>query len=65
MSEETSSRIDSEVLRIIKEAHEKAKAILKDNMDKLIELANYLLEMETMTGAEFMNILNKKDESFA
>jgi len=64
-SEETSSRIDSEVLRIIKEAHEKAKAILKDNMDKLIELANYLLEMETMTGAEFMNILNKKDESFA
>jgi len=64
-SEETSSRIDSEVLRIIKEAHEKAKAILKDNMEKLIELANYLLEMETMTGTEFMNILNKKDESFA
>jgi cell division protease FtsH len=58
-SEETSARIDSEVLRIIKEAHEKAKEILKDNMEKLIELSNYLLEMETMTGAEFMNILNK------
>lgn len=64
-SEETSSRIDAEVLRIIKEAHEKAKTILKNNMEKLIELANYLLEMETMTGAEFMEILKKKDESFA
>lgn len=64
-SEETSSRIDAEVLRIIKEAHDKAKTILKNNMEKLIELANYLLEMETMTGAEFMEILKKKDESFA
>jgi len=64
-SEETSAKIDSEVLRIIKEAHEKAKTILNNNMDKLIELANYLLEMETMTGNEFMEILNKKNESFA
>ncbi len=56
-SEKTSYIIDQEVLSIIKSAHEKAREILRDNMDKLIELSNYLLEMETITGEKFMEIL--------
>lgn len=42
---------------MIKEAHQKALLILKENREKLIELAQYLLEKETITGAEFMEIL--------
>ena len=57
-SSETSSKIDDEVLRIIKEAHEKAVGILRENEEKLHELAGYLLEKETITGDEFMKILN-------
>ena len=57
-SSETSSKIDDEVLRIIKEAHEKAIKILRENEEKLHELAGYLLEKETITGDEFMKILN-------
>ena len=56
-SAETSYKIDQEVLSIIKSAHEKAKQILTENIDKLRELSNYLLEMETITGQEFMEIL--------
>lgn len=56
----TSSKIDDEVLKLIKKAHEKAKNILKKNEDKLHELASYLLEKETITGDEFMEILNKQ-----
>ena len=41
------------------EAHEKALAILKDNREKLDELAQFLLERETITGEEFMKILNR------
>lgn len=58
-SSETSSRIDKEVLKIIKSAHEKATNILKENEEKLHELAAYLLEKETITGDEFMGILSK------
>lgn len=57
-SAETSSKIDEEVLNIIKSAHKKAIDILNNNMTKLIELSNYLLEMETITGDKFMEILN-------
>ena len=46
-------------LDIIKSAHEKAINILKENIDKLHELAHFLLEKETITGEEFMDILNK------
>jgi len=56
----TSSKIDDEVLKIIKNAHEKAINILKENENKLHELASYLLEKETITGDEFMEILNKE-----
>ena len=58
-SPETSAKIDEEVLALIKSAHEKAIGILKDNIDKLHELARYLLEKETITGEEFMAILKK------
>jgi cell division protease FtsH len=58
-SSNTSSKIDDEVLKIIKSAHDKAIQILKDNEEKLHELASYLLEKETITGEEFMEILNK------
>ncbi|MBC8544697.1 ATP-dependent zinc metalloprotease FtsH [Bianquea renquensis] len=58
-SPETAARIDSEVLDIIKKAHEKAIMILKENIEKLHELAAYLLEKETITGEEFTEILNR------
>ena len=57
-SEQTAAEVDKEVTAIIRRAHEKAIGILKDNMDKLHELAKYLLEKETITGEEFMRILN-------
>ncbi|MGI5966346.1 ATP-dependent metallopeptidase FtsH/Yme1/Tma family protein [Anaerotruncus sp. AF02-27] len=57
-SPEMAAQIDEEVLRIIKAAHEKAVGILKENAEKLHELAEYLLEKETITGEEFMQILN-------
>lgn len=58
-SSATSSKIDDEVLKIIKGAHDKAINILKQYEDKLHELAGYLLDKETITGEEFMEILNK------
>lgn len=57
-SNETATKVDSEVLEVIKTAHETAKQILNENIDKLHELAKYLLEKETITGEEFMEILN-------
>ena len=59
-SAETSAKIDGEVLSIIKEAHEKALRILEENKEKLHELAAFLLEKETITGVEFMEILTGK-----
>jgi len=56
-SAETATRIDYEVLEIIKKAHEEASKILLENIPKLHELAAYLLEKETITGTEFMAIL--------
>ena len=52
--------VDEEVNNIIRSAHEKALKILSDNREKLHELAQYLLERETITGEEFMAILDKK-----
>ena len=57
-SAETATQIDREVVAIIKKAHEKAIGILKENNDKLHEIARYLLEKETITGEEFMRLLN-------
>lgn len=58
-SEETAARADEEVGNIIRSAHEKALHILSDNKEKLHELAQYLLDRETITGEEFMAILDK------
>lgn len=58
-SPETSRIIDEEVVKIVKEQYEKAMDILKENAAKLNELAGYLLEQETLTGEEFMEILNR------
>ena len=57
-SGQTAAEIDREVLNLVKSAHEKARAILQENVAKLHELAKYLLERETITGDEFMQILN-------
>ena len=57
-SSETQSRIDEQVVELVRRQHEKALNILKDNRDKLDELASYLYEHETITGEEFMKILN-------
>ena len=54
----TAAKIDQEVMSIIRSAHEKAMQILKEHEAKLHELAAYLLERETITGEEFMRILN-------
>lgn len=61
-SAETATKIDLEVLAIIKAAHAKAREILEANKEKLHELAAFLLEKETITGVEFMAILNKVPE---
>ncbi|HIS55065.1 MAG TPA: ATP-dependent zinc metalloprotease FtsH [Candidatus Fimimorpha excrementavium] len=58
---ETASKVDAMVTQIIKEAHEKAMKILKENEGKLHELAAYLLEKETITGEEFMKILERSE----
>ena len=58
-SADTQREIDREVVELVKKQHEKAEKILSDNRDKLDELAKYLYEKETITGEEFMSILNK------
>lgn len=60
-SPETQTKIDSKVVEIVREAHTKALQILKENETKLHELARYLYENETITGEEFMQILERQD----
>jgi len=60
VSAETASKVDEEILKIIKSCHQKAKQILEEHKDKLHELTKYLLERETITGEEFMSILAKQ-----
>ena len=57
-SAETQTLIDKKVVELVKRQHEKAGQILLENREKLDELANYLYEKETITGEEFMHILN-------
>ena len=59
-SEETSTMIDAEILKIIKECHKKAREILENNRDLLDKIADVLLEKETIFGAEFMEIVYEK-----
>ena len=64
-SAQTQREIDQKVVELVKAEHAKALRILTDNRAKLDELAKYLYEKETITGEEFMNILNREDESAA
>ena len=58
-SAETQTKIDQQVVALVQKQHDKAIRILMDNREKLDELATYLYEKETITGEEFMRILNK------
>ena len=60
-SETTLAKVDVKVMEIIKEAHQKALAILREHREELDRLAAYLLEKETITGVEFMAVLNNED----
>ena len=58
-SAETQTQIDHQVVALVKKEHAKAVSILTENRAKLDELAKYLYEKETITGEEFMAILNR------
>ena len=62
-SAETAAKIDQQVVELVKAQHEKARKILADNSDKLHQLAKYLYEKETITGQEFMAILEGSGNS--
>ena len=59
-SAETAAKIDEQVIALVNQQHQKARQILTENRSKLDELAQYLYERETITGEEFMEILNRK-----
>ena len=59
-SPETQARMDQKVTQLVEEQHQKALSILKENEGKLHELADYLYQHETITGQEFMDILERK-----
>lgn len=58
-SAETQKKIDEKVVALVRQQHEKAAGILLENREKLDELARYLYQKETITGEEFMKILNE------
>ena len=55
---DTAADIDREVLSLIKNAHDKAKSIISENMKVMHEAASFLIEKETITGKEFMDIVH-------
>lgn len=61
-SDNTGSRADAEILNIIKSCHKKAADILKENTEELHRIAEFLIEKETISGEEFMEILNQTDK---
>ncbi len=62
-SDETGAKIDAKVVEVTQKAHNKAVEIIKENLDKLHRLADFLLERETITGEEFMRILESDDNT--
>ena len=62
-SAETQREIDQKVVELVRAQHEKSKQILTDNRHKLDELAQFLYEKETITGEEFMAILNREEDA--
>ena len=61
-SETTGAQIDEEVQKVLKNAHERALAIIKDHRDVLDEIADFLIERENITGKEFMDIFNRQKD---
>ena len=61
-SDATGSKADYEALEIIKDCHKKATELLSANIDKLHKIAAFLIEKETITGEQFMELFNEKDE---
>ena len=57
-SSDTSSKVDEEVRQIIRTCHEKARSILTEHKDKLDELTEFLIEKETITGKQFLDMMN-------
>jgi cell division protease FtsH len=58
-SEETKTMVDKEVVKVLKDCYEKAMNLLKDNLTALHEIAEFLIDKETITGDQFMEIFNK------
>ena len=65
MSDETASEVDHEIMRILKAAYSTAVRLLRENMECLDRIAEYLLEQETITGKQFMTIFNRAKEQQA
>lgn len=64
-SDETAGRIDRMVVELVQEAYDKAEKLLRDNIGKLHEISRFLYDKETITGDEFMEILNHQTEEIA
>ena len=62
-AESTAAKVDEVVMGILKDAYKKALYLIRDNMDILDEAAQFLIEKETITGKEFMEIFNAKKEN--
>ncbi len=58
-SEETRTQLDNEIIKVLKEAHDKAERLLGENMEALHRISEFLIEKETITGEQFMTILNE------
>ena len=61
-SDDTAALIDAKVVELVKQQHEKAKQLLIEHRADLDRIAKYLYEKETITGEEFMKILNQKED---
>ena len=61
VSPETQTKIDEMVVALVKKQHDKAYKLLEDNITKLHEITKFLYERETITGEEFLEILNRKE----
>ena len=61
-SEETKTQLDSEIIKVLKEAHDKAEKMLRENIDALHKISEFLIEKETITGEQFMTILKSVNE---
>ena len=61
-SEETKTQLDNEIIKVLKDAHDKAEKMLRDNIDALHKISEFLIEKETITGEQFMSILKSVNE---